>query len=281
MDFRELLDRNDNTQFTILLHLVDLHAPAEKAKIASDLGLSAFILERSLEELNDVMTGLNLEMRLDLQSQAGSVRLASYHWDQVEKIYHYFLKKSLSYQLIFYLYQNRTYTVVGLEEVFSISEASVYRQIATINKAITEFKVVIKHGKFEGDNLRLSHFFFQFFWNSMSMLEIEQHITDPEIIRFIDLLELKFNRPFTQSAKMRISLWCRILKFSATRKVAVSPTVLALAEEFQADPFYQLVRESYFFSLSYSAVFGSDYKATAIYTFLSTGFQTAPQCGAV
>lgn len=272
MDFRDIFDRSTNVQFSILFYLVDYKGPVEKEQLMNELDVSNFILDKSVEELSQVMTKLQLTMKINCTKQSDSLQLENYHWDQVNAIYTYFLKNSLSYNLIVYLYENRTYTIPDLVEKFAISEATVYRQIAKLNSAIAEFEVKIKNGKLIGDNLQLSHFFFQFFWNSMPIEEIEHHVTDPEILRFINLLEIKFERKFTHAARMRMALWCRILKVSSTKNVAISKTALELVDEFQDDPIYQIVRESYFLSLSYSAFFGSDYKAASIYIFLSTGF---------
>ena len=280
MDFRQMFDRNTTTQFSLLLYLVDRPYPVEKNKITADLQFSSFILEKAIEEINDITDSLDVAMHIDTLSQVDAVKLVGAHWEKIETVYHYFVKNSLGYKFLSYLYQNRSYNIVDVQRLLAISEASVYRQITSLNKLMAEFHIEIKHGQLNGDNLQLAHFFFQVFWNSMSLVEMEQHFTDPEIIRFLDFLEIKFDRPFTQSARMRISLWCRILKFSTTKNVPISKPTMQLAEEFQADPFYCKVKECYFYSLSYSAVFGSDYKAAAIYTFLSTGFYLRPSAEA-
>lgn len=272
MDFRDIFDRNTNTQFSILLYLTNFDTPVDKSKIIKDLNISTFILDKSLEELAITMDSLDVGMKIVENKSQETFMVRDYLWNDLEKIYRYFLNNAMSYKLIVYLYKNRTYVIQNLAEEFSISEATVYRLIAKINESIAEFDVKIKNGRMLGDNLQLSHFFFQFFWNSLSIQEIEEHVTDPEILRFVSLLESKLGRKFNHSARMRIALWCRILKYSSTKNVAVSKTALELVDEFQADPLYQVVKESYFLSLSYSAIFGSDYKAASIYIFLSTGF---------
>lgn len=275
MDFRDFFDKKTKVQFSILLFLIEKGGSVKKEEIKEQLNISTFILERSYEELNDLMTQLRLNMHIHYYKKTSSYKINDYHQQDLETLYYEFIRGSLFYKLIWYLYNNTTYTVPILCQELAISEATVYRNINHANKLLAEFKLVIKNGKIHGDDLQWCHFYFQFFWNSMSQTEIEQFVCDQDILRFTDLLEKRIDIHLTPITRLRISLWCQTLKVSSSRNKTLSKTAFQLLNSFRLDPVFQLVKETYFISLSYSAVFGSDYSAAYIYLFLLSSFPYA------
>ncbi|BCA86256.1 hypothetical protein EsVE80_17790 [Enterococcus saigonensis] len=277
MDFRVFFDRKTKIQFSILLFLIEKGAPVRKDELKEVGNISSFILEHSLEELTDLMSEMQMKMKILYQEETNTYSIKKYSQAELETLYYYFVKRSLFYKLILYLYHNSRYTIPILCQELCISEATVYRNIVHANQLLEEFGLVIKNGKIHGDDLQLCHFFFQFFWNSFSLSELEQLVSDYEILCFTDLLEKKLSMKMTRTTKIRICLWCRMLKVNALRKNQLSKTVFNLLEVFRLDPMFQRVKECYFLSLSYSAIFGTDYTAACIYLFLSASFPYAMQ----
>lgn len=272
MKIQDLFDKNQKYQLDLLTNLIKSKQPIKKDVCLKRLNVSAFLLDRALEDLQDTLIELNLTMSLDFHSASDSIALSNYTMKEFNSIYYHFSQTSINHSIIRYLYLNRNFNMYELSTHLSISISTLYRYIAYLNEQLEEFQLTIRNGSIQGDNLQLCYFFYQFFWHSAPTKLITQTITDYDLNQFINLLEKKLNVVFTQNSKIRILLWCKILKRSNSRKSNVSQVILKLIDEIQEDSAYKIIRECYFLSQSYSAFLGSDYNAAYIYIFLLSAF---------
>ena len=100
MDFRDFFDKKTKVQFSILLFLIEKGGSVKKEEIKEQLNISTFILERSYEELNDLMTQLRLNMHIHYYKKTSSYKINDYHQQDLETLYYEFIRGSLFYKLI-------------------------------------------------------------------------------------------------------------------------------------------------------------------------------------
>ncbi|MGQ4818988.1 helix-turn-helix domain-containing protein, partial [Enterococcus faecium] len=58
-----------------------------------------------------------------------------------------FVKESLKFQLLDYLYRNKEFSIVQLTTKFMISESSLFRKIKELNQLLAAFDLQIKNGQ--------------------------------------------------------------------------------------------------------------------------------------
>ena len=75
-----------------------------------------------------------------------------------------FVKESLKFQLLDYLYRNKEFSIVQLTTKFMISESSLFRKIKELNQLLAAFELQIKNGQLQGEELQIRYFYFQLYW---------------------------------------------------------------------------------------------------------------------
>lgn len=236
------------------------------------MDVSSFVLEKIINDLHDVFNSFDFEMSLHVNTDTYSVSICNYNQNDFDSIYYHFMKFSINHSILVYLYSNRKFAIQDLSNFLSLSISSTYRYISQINKNLREFNLTIKNGELKGDSLQISYFYYQFFWYSYPFSYLENMINDFDLVQFIRLLEVKLSITFTQSSKNRILLWCKLIKSNTSKDVPMSNLIVNLIDNFQSDPLYKTIRETYLLSQSYSAILVSDYDIACIYTFLSSAF---------
>ena len=74
-----------------------------------------------------------------------------------------FVKESLKFQLLDYLYRNKEFSIVQLTTKFMISESSLFRKIKELNQLLAAFDLQIKMDNW-GEELQIRYFYFQLYW---------------------------------------------------------------------------------------------------------------------
>ncbi|MFY1067395.1 helix-turn-helix domain-containing protein [Enterococcus sp. AD013-P3] len=272
MNIKDFFDKDAQIQFDLLTALTEKNHSIKKSSLINTLNISTFVLEKSIYSLLDLFQLLQLNMSIHVHNYTDSVLLEGYNQLDFEKIYYHFANSSINHSILVHLYLNRNFNIQKLSESLSLSTSTTYRHIYQLNKGLKEFHLTIKNGKIKGDDLQLSYFFYQFFWYSLPPSQLKSKISDPELLRFVNLLEKKMDITFTQNSRDRILLWCKIIKGNYSKDVHISNIILNLIDDFQTDPLYIMIKEAYLISQSHTAILGSDYIAAYIYIFLSSAF---------
>lgn len=71
-----------------------------------------------------------------------------------------FVKESLKFQLLDYLYRNKEFSIVQLTTKFMISESSLFRKIKELNQLLAAFDLQIKMDNYREKNCRFVTFTF-------------------------------------------------------------------------------------------------------------------------
>lgn len=274
MELFKLLEKNGKIQISIIHYLLDENLTAAIPKLLTDLEITSFLFNNNIEELAVILNSLELDLSLEVNHEQNQITLKKNNQTNLDRLYYHYLQESTKYQILRHLYHRSTYSIYELAQKFLISEAAVYRHITGLNQLLDEFNIKIRRGKITGDELQICYFFFQLFWNSVPLEAIQGKENDQNSLLFISFLEKKLNQQFGSTTQLKLYLWIRILK-KRTKKIIAPPSIESMAmlnENYLEDPVYQLVRESYFLSVSPSAEFQFEYKATYLYLFISSLF---------
>lgn len=123
-----------------------------------------------------------------------------------------FVKESLKFQLLDYLYRNKEFSIVQLTTKFMISESSLFRKIKELNQLLAAFDLQIKNGQLQGEELQIRYFYFQLYWY-ITPYEIHQKKTmSPLNKRIIEGIETGLGFTFNEHNALKVSLWLSITK---------------------------------------------------------------------
>ncbi len=272
LNLLNLLDKNSRIQISMVHFLLDYNAKTSTTTMIEELALTRFLFETNIEEVGSTLEQLNIGLSLTYDKIHNSITLQKDNHTSLDKFYYYYLNRSVDYQILIYLYQHPSYSIVDLSHSVSLSEAAIYRHLKKLNKEIEEFDIQIRKGTIIGDELQICYFFYQLFWVGVPLDELEGKTNDVSAMRFADYLEKKLKQTFTREAKLKLYLWIRILKTRILKQsLNDSSPILETFFDYQTeDSIYQIVRDAYFFSLSHSAVFGSPHNAIYLYLFISS-----------
>lgn len=272
MNIQEFFEKNARIQFELLTTLALDKQPIKKTILMDRLAISAFVLDKSLFELQDLFRSLQLNMTIHVHYVTDALTLENYSQREFETIYHHFATTSINYGILCYLYTNRQFTIQGLSSALALSPSSTYRHIYQLNKKLKEFGLIIKNGKIHGDDLQLAYFYYQFFWHVVPAASIRQQLQDPELNRFLQLLEERLDMTLTQNAKERLSLWCKIIRVTRSKELPVSQRFQHLLPDFQKEPLYQILQETFLSSQSATNSFVAGELLPYLYIFVSSIF---------
>lgn len=274
MELFNLLEKNGKIQISIIHYLLDKNLTADIPKLLNDLAVTPFLFNNNIEELAFILKALELDLSLEINHEKNQITLKKSNQTNLDKLYYYYLQESTKYQILLHLYHHSSYSIYELSQRFLISEAAVYRHITKLNDLLEEFNIKIRRGKMTGDELQICYFFFQLIWNSVPLEELHQKENDRNSLLFVSFLEKKLKQQFGTTTRLKLYLWIWILK-KRTKKLTNPPSVETMAilgKDYLEEPIYQLVRESYFLSVSPSAELQFEYKATYLYLFISSFF---------
>lgn len=278
MELYSLLEKRGKIQISIIRYLLDHNLTASHQAVIDDLKISSFLFKTNVEELEVVLGEVDVKLALEIDWKQEQLRLHKSNQTDLDALYYYYLNTSNAYRLLVYLYWNQNYTIYDLAVELSLSEAVVYRLINKLNTLLKEFHIKIWRGKIIGSESQICYFFFLLFWNASPLCEIQKKVNDQTSLRFVGYLEKLLKQNFTEVIRVKLYLWIRVIQ---TRGIQANMLEhkhqeIDLDPDQLNDPIYHSIRDAYFLVMSHSATFGSEYKATYLYLFVSTMFVLDP-----
>lgn len=280
MDLYSLLDKNDQTQIAILRFMLDQNMTARVSEIQETLSISPFIFETNIEELMETLDHLKLGISINYDQETEWLELQKVGNADLSKLKYHYLRKSLNYQLLVYLYEHPSFSITKLASHLALGEAAVYRRISKLNKMLKEFEISIKRGQMVGSELQTCYFFFRLFWTAVPLEEIRETTNDHNSLSFVAYLEKHFGQALNSTAKIKLFLWIRILKIRLSRHdknlLQADSIITDFPVQQKNDPLYRVICDAYFLSMGHFATFAADFKLISLYLFISSVFILSP-----
>ncbi len=67
------------------------------------------------------------------------------------------------------MFEKNEFSIPKLSQELLISEATLNRQLASLNKMLQSFEISIRSGRLKGSELQVRYFYYQLFWQTSSI----------------------------------------------------------------------------------------------------------------
>lgn len=139
--------------------------PVKQNDLIRDLSLTKYVFQSNLEELSNTFQKLHSNMRIEKRKIENRIYLTLINGDHggINKLYHFLLNNSTEYQLLLYFFKNKHRSICDISNKFNISETSIYHYLKELNLFLDTFKIKIKQGMLQGDEINICYFYYHFF----------------------------------------------------------------------------------------------------------------------
>ncbi|MEI5993279.1 helix-turn-helix domain-containing protein [Candidatus Enterococcus mansonii] len=240
MKIEELLDKKEAREVSILKKVILAGGRIEDSDLLAYLGVSKASFESDLKGLSYYLKPYEKECSLFYDGQWVAIHMSDHF--SISKVLEDYVRASIKFQVIDYLFQNREFTIAQLTTKFVISESSLFRKIKELNQLLHEFELKIRNGQLKGEELQIRYFYFQMYW-FLTPYEVHQKKTlTIQNLRIIEGLEKGLSLTFEEHSKLKLSLWLTISK----KRIIVQPKMYKDLHQkskiYEQDPFYKTVR---------------------------------------
>ena len=204
MRIEDFLEKREVFQIAILKKLIQEGGSISHEKLLKDLRLSKASLENYLEEINFYLKEYQGDCRVE--SDGNRVELFLDNHFSIVTVYIGYVKRSLKYQLINYIFKYQEFTVVKIISDLSISESTLFRKIKELNSLLKEFGIKIKNGHIYGEELQIRYFYFQVYWFLTTYEEFQEAMETNQNQNLINGFEKELEIKISDFSRMRFSL---------------------------------------------------------------------------
>ena len=240
MKVEELLDKKEAREVGILKKVILAGGRIADSELLSYLGISKASLESDLEELGYYLKPYEAECSLFYDGQWVALHMSDTF--SINQIIDDYVRASIKFQLIDYLFQYQEFTIVQLTTKFMISESSLFRKIKELNQLLAEFELKIRNGQLKGEELQIRYFYFQIYWFLTSYQVHQEKTMTVQNFRIIEALEKALVLNFDEHSKLKLSLWLTISK----KRIAIQPKIhnelYQKSQSYEQDPFFKTLR---------------------------------------
>ena len=161
MKVETLLEKKAMRQLLTVQQTILAGGTCSVSDLTAFLAVTKASFEKDLEDLHYFLKpfGQDCQLTYDTNSYQSPYRIFS-----LNHLIEAFVKESLKFQLLDYLYRNKEFSIVQLTTKFMISESSLFRKIKELNQLLAAFELQIKNGQLQGEELQIRYFYFQLYW---------------------------------------------------------------------------------------------------------------------
>lgn len=241
MKIEDFLEKREAFQIAILKKLIQEGGSISYGNLRKDLKLSKASLENYLEEMNFYLKEYQGDCRVE--SNGTLVELFLVNHFSIVTVYIGYVKRSLKYQLIDYIFKHQEFTIVKIISDLSISESTLFRKVKELNVLLKEFHIQIKNGHICGEELQIRHFYFQVYWFLTTYEEFQEAMATNQDQTLINGFEKELEIKMSDFSRMRISLWFAISKKRTTIPKKMNKNLLKKMKPYKNDYLYKQIRK--------------------------------------
>ena len=241
MRIEDFLEKREVFQIAILKKLIQEGGSISHEKLLKDLRLSKASLENYLEEINFYLKEYQGNCRVE--SDGNGVELFLDNHFSIVTVYIGYVKRSLKYQLINYIFKYQEFTVVKIISDLSISESTLFRKIKELNSLLKEFGIKIKNGHIYGEELQIRYFYFQVYWFLTTYEEFQEAMETNQNQNLINGFEKEIEIKISDFSRMRVSLWFSISNKRTNIPKKIYKNMLEKIQPYKNDHLYKQVRK--------------------------------------
>ncbi|WP_414839116.1 helix-turn-helix domain-containing protein [Carnobacterium sp. TMP28] len=268
MRIEDFLEKREALQMAILKKLILEGGRVSYEDLRKDLKITKASLANYLEEMNNYLEEYQGNCQVD--SDGAFVELFLTNHFSMMTVYIDYVKRSLKYQLIDYIFKHQEFTVIKIVSDLSISESSLFRKIKELNSLLKEFTIKIKNGRIYGEELQIRYFYFQIYWFLTTHEDYQEALLTNQNQSLIHGFEKELDIKLNDLSRRRISLWFMISKKRAAVSKKSYKNMVEKMKPYKEDHLNKQVRKLIFLYFSRYSIEVEEEESMIHFIFLTT-----------
>ena len=274
MHIQELLEKRERAIDQLVTYLRNRKEVATLKEVGCALQLSRTTLMRYIQSFAEQAQADNLPIQLCIKEEEIHYERAS-HFTQEEWL-SYLCKGSLKYDILMYIFEKEEFTIQGLSQHLLISEATLNRQLASLNQDLKAFDISIRNGQLKGSELQIRYFYYQLFWAIIPTQQLEEEFIFQQAKQQLPLFERFYDVTFNQRQARQIILWLSVLYRRMRLKFLDFEPLYQLMLPYTEHKFYQRLRKMILTANQYRAFTFHEGEIMSLFVFLLSQFILKP-----
>ena len=241
MQMIDLLEKKERAIYQLYLRLQDSDRPLTLKELSLELDLSRSTLARYIqvfcEEAEEEQLGLAFQVEGDYLLMERSPILTK------QDILAFLCRESVKYQILLSLFDKEEFSIQGLSQTLLISEATLNRQLSSLNKSLQENKISIRNGRIKGSELQIRYFYFQLFWQTMSPSQMKRRMAYQEQLGNLPIFERFYETSFNPRQEQQLALWLTIQQKRMRLRNLDFQELVQLMKPYEEHKFYKRLRK--------------------------------------
>lgn len=240
MKIEGLLDKKEAREVRILKKVILAGGRIKDTELIDYLGVSKASFESDLKELSYYLKPYDQDCTLFYDGRWLAIQMSDQF--SINKVLDDYIRASIKFQLIDYLFRYREFTIAQLTTKFMISESSLFRKIKELNQLLKEFALKISNGQLKGEEIQIRYFYFQIYWFLTPYENHQEKTLTVQNSRIIEALEKALALSFEEHSKLKISLWLTISKKRVPVQTKMFKELYRKSQVYEQDPFFKTLR---------------------------------------
>lgn len=268
MRLEELFEKREKNQLILITTLMEQPDEANLKDVLTKTDLSRSTLIKYIEDLNNLAIEEDFELAISLDNDLLSLSMGN----EVTKedLIQLLLPFSVKNRILNALYLKEEYTVQKLSQNLFISEATLHRQLASLNTLLKEFGMSIKNGRLRGEEHQIRYFYYHLFWLTIPKKEMAEKFELTQFKSMIDAIKQAWANDMSTTNEFKLALWFSITKKRIGLKKKKFKTLNQLMTVYQNHRFFQQVRQQMLRYLSRYALEVEEEEIMCQFIFITT-----------
>lgn len=209
MHIIDLFEKRERAIYQLFLFLRSKEKESSIREASQFLDLSRSTLLRYVDSFTEEATADGLGLTFLISNE--DIKVKRNAGLSIQDLLSYLCRSSLKYQILLYLFEKNEFSIPGLSQELLISEATLNRQLASLNKMIQSFEISIRNGRLKGSELQIRYFYYQLFWQTFSNAHLQADRIFREQTRYVPIFERFYQSPFNPRQSHQMALWLMIV----------------------------------------------------------------------
>lgn len=266
MELMALMEKSEAGIYRLVNFLRQLPEKTSLKEIVTETGLSRSTLLKYIESFNELSSHEKLGLSLSFDGEdCWLICPYDFEWARLVKT---LLIPAIKFQILQELYHHRSFSIQELSQKLLISEATLNRNLASLNDLLAEFTLSITAGRLRGPEHQIRYFYWQLFQQTLTAVEKSQFCSREKIQKEIEILQHFSKGNFNPNKTEDLALWLGISQQrwrNSTQDMAES---FECMKPYADNVFYLRLEKVWMRSLSRYALEFDDIEVFCLFAFL-------------
>lgn len=275
MKIEDLFAKRERVIYRLYQELRESRLAFSLKEMSQKLHLSRATLIRYIETFNEdaLQQGLGLFFQIEDESIYFQKEASLLHTEWVA----YLSQFSMKYQILLYLFEKEEFTIQALSQYLVMSEASLNRQLATLNQLLQDFHISIRNGRLKGSELQIRYFYYQLFLQTTTVTALNKKAIFRQASHYLVLFERFIEGTFNAYQSFQLSLWIGITQKRMRVLDADFADVIQLMTPYIGQKWYQELRDFSLTLYQYQPTTVREGEVMSLFAFLISQSIVPPQ----